>query len=178
MSTVCFEQRGASNWLNGALARQSYHLLRFLLAGVFLWSGLSKLLQPEVFADTVGAYGLLPEFLVAPAAFGLIGLELVAAVGLLLERRGALTLTGLMLLLFVAVLSYGIFLGLDIDCGCFGPNDPEADAFHDLRGALLRDLLMIGVILYLSVWRSVNRMLPRPWFRAGLNATVLKEEKS
>ena len=178
MSAICFEQPGASNCLNGALARQSYHLLRFLLAGVFLWSGFSKLLQPEVFVGTVGAYGLLPEFLVAPAAFGLIGLELVAAVGLLLERRGALTLTGLMMLLFVAVLSYGIFLGLDIDCGCFGPEDPEAEAFHDLRGALLRDLLMICAIVYLYVWRSVNRLLPRPWFGAGLKTDVLKEEKS
>ncbi len=152
--------------LVGPVARQAYHLLRLLLVGIFLWSGLSKMVQPEVFAGTVGAYGLLPDFWVAPAALGLIGLEVIAALGLLLERRGALTVISLMMLLFVAVLSYGIVLGLDIDCGCFGPDDPEANAFHDLRGALFRDLLLMLAIGYLYLWRYLNRLVPRPWFRS------------
>ena len=45
---------------------------------------------------------------------------------------------------------------LDIDCGCFGPNDPEAVAFHDLRGAFYRDLLLMLLIAYLYLWRFAN----------------------
>lgn len=178
METVCQDEQGREHVLAGFPARQFYHLLRLLLAGIFLWSGFTKALQPMVFAGTVDAYGLLPESLVAPVAISLIALEIVAGLALLLERRGGLTLTSLLLLLFVAVLLYGIFLGLDIDCGCFGPDDPEAEAFHDLRGALLRDLLMIFAVAYLFLWRSVNRLLPRPWLGSGLKITLFRETKS
>ena len=41
--------------------------------------------------------------------------------------------------LFMAILGYGISMGLDVDCGCFGPEDPESKAFHGLRAALYRD---------------------------------------
>ena len=91
--------------------RGVYQLVRLLLVGVFFWSGLSKALAPQDFAATIAAYGLLPENLVAGAAVLLIALELIAAGGLLLEKRGALLLLTLQLLLFMAVLGYGISLG-------------------------------------------------------------------
>lgn len=175
MGSVCLNEENPESSLVGLAARQVYHLFRFLLAGIFLWSGLTKALQPSVFVETVGAYGLLPDPLIAPVAISLIALEIVAAFALLLERRGGLALTSLMLLLFIAVLTYGIFLGLDIDCGCFGPDDPEAGAFHDLRGALLRDLLMLSAIAYMYAWRSANRLLPRPWFGSGVKTAESKE---
>ena len=154
-------------FLRRPLFRTIYHSLRLLLVGVFLWSGISKALAPGQFADVVGAYGLLPGALVTPAALLLILLELVAAGGLLLEKRGALTLISLMMVLFVLVLGYGIALGLDIDCGCFGPGDPEAEAFHDLPGALQRDLWLMLACSYLYCWRFFNRPALNPWFSSG-----------
>lgn len=144
-------------FLQNRFAEILYLCGRCLLAGVFLWSGLSKAYHPKDFAEIIGAYGLLPEQLLFPAAIFLIIAELAVGIGLLIEQRGALSATTLLMLLFLAVLGYGIFLGLDVDCGCFGPDDPEAQAFHNLRGALFRDLLLMLVIFYLYFWRFVNR---------------------
>ncbi len=134
-----------------------YFLGRLGLAGVFLWSGLSKGYNPDFFAETIAAFGLLPNLLIFPAAIFLIAAELAVGIGLLIDQAWALRGSALLMLLFMAVLGYGIYLGLDIDCGCFGPNDPEAVAFHDLRGTFFRDLLFLLVIVYLYLWRFANR---------------------
>jgi uncharacterized membrane protein YphA (DoxX/SURF4 family) len=123
--------------------------VRLVLAAIFLISGITKLAEPQSFAVIIDAYGIIPEALAMPAALLLAVLEIVAATGLVLKWRGSLELmTGLMLI-FMAVLAYGIHLGLDVDCGCFGPEDPEAKAFHGLQGALLRDLGLMVAIFYL-----------------------------
>ncbi len=144
-----------------------YHACRLILVVVFLWSGVSKAFHPINFATVIDAYGLLPEMMIVPVAYLLIFVEILAAIGLLLEKRGALSLIALMTLAFIAILSFGIYLGLDIDCGCFGPNDPEAVAFHDLRGALVRDLFLFIAIAYIYWWRYSHHFKPRPWFVFG-----------
>lgn len=130
------------------LTRWLDRLSRWLLAGVMLLAGVPKLADPAAFAEVIGAYGLLPEFLLLPAAITLPALELVAAVLLLKGARAGLWLTALLMGLFIAVLTYGIWLGLDIDCGCFGPEDAEHKAFSGLRTALVRDLLLCIPIMY------------------------------
>jgi uncharacterized membrane protein YphA (DoxX/SURF4 family) len=99
-------QRRATAFLQNRFARIIYFLGRCLLAGVFLWSGLTKAFQSGEFSETVGAYGLLPDPLVFPAAIFLILAELVVGIGLLIDRRGALTANSLLMLLFMAVLGY------------------------------------------------------------------------
>ncbi|PLY00771.1 MAG: DoxX family protein [Desulfuromonas sp.] len=167
----------ARNLFTTQPARLLYHALRLLLVVVFVWSGVSKGLAPVDFAYTVGAYGLLPDLLILPVAGGLILLELVAGGGLLFDKRGSLTLITLMMVLFLVVLGYGIHLGLDIDCGCFGPDDPEAEAFHDLRGAFRRDLLLLLAIGYLYLWRFFTKTAPRPWLTSR-RSRILSQEDS
>jgi hypothetical protein len=53
----------------------------------------------------------------------------------------------------MAVLGYGIWMGLDIDCGCFAPQDPESKAFHGLWAALIRDMFIMPAIFYLYYQR-------------------------
>jgi hypothetical protein len=130
-----------------------YRIIRLAIAVLFIWSGLNKIIDPRGFAAVIEAYGLIPETWVMPVALGLPVLELVAGLGLLLEITGSLTVITGLLILFMAILGYGIALGLDVDCGCFGPEDPEAKAFHGLRAALYRDFLMMAGILYLYGWR-------------------------
>lgn len=124
---------------------------RWGLAGVFLWAGIPKLFTPNAFAQVIGAYGLLPDPLILPAAIFLPVVEVAIAVGLLAKRRWCLLAAAVLLALFIAVLCYGIFLGLDIDCGCFGPEDPEHQAFAGLRLALGRDILL-AIPLSFSLW--------------------------
>jgi hypothetical protein len=57
--------------------------------------------------------------------------------------------------LFIAVLAYGLWMGLDVDCGCFGPEDPEAEAFHALRLSFYRDLLMLTGVGFMYGWRRI-----------------------
>ena len=137
-----------------------YRLIRILLGGIFLWSGFVKLLEPAYFAVIIEAFGLIPESWVMPVAVGLPALEVIAAIGLLLDIQGSLAVIAGMLALFMVVLAYGIWLGLDIDCGCFGPEDPEPGIYHSLRPALFRDVVMMAGIIFLYVWRYSRSVKP------------------
>ena len=137
-----------------------YPLIRVLLSIIFLWSGISKLIDPTQFAVIIDAYGLMPDAWILPLAVIFPLLEVILGLGLLLDIRGSLAgITGL-LILFMAILGYGIRLGLDIDCGCFGPQDPESEAFHSLRPALYRDFVMIAGVIYLYFWRYYRSIKP------------------
>lgn len=133
-----------------------YRLLRGCLGIIFIYAGGLKLADPQTFAVLIEAYGIAPEPLLLPIAVALPALEVAAGVGLLFDVQGSLEVIAGLLVLFIAILAYGIWMGLDVDCGCFGPNDPEAKAFHGLRTSLYRDLAMLGAILIMYVWRRLS----------------------
>ena len=129
-----------------------YLTVRWVLGLVFIYAGVLKLMQVQSFAVLIGAYGLIPDYLLTPVAVILPILEVLAGLGLLADLWGSLTAVTIMLLFFIAILGYGIWMGLDIDCGCFGPNDPEAIAFLGLQTTLYRDVAMLSAAIYLY-WR-------------------------
>ena len=129
---------------------------RWLLAGVMIFAAIPKLSSPGAFAEVVGAYGLLPEFLIFPVAVILPIIELVAAILLIRGKNAGLWIAAILMLLFITVLSYGIWLGLDIDCGCFGPEDIEGKAFSSLKTTLVRDLLLCIPLIY-CFWHTYIR---------------------
>lgn len=131
--------------------------VRWVLAGIFVYSGTVKLVDPSRFAEIISGFGLLPDPLVFPVAVVLPALELLAGIGLILAVPGSLAAITAMLVLFIAVLIYGIRLGLDIDCGCFGPEDPE-QAYKGLKAALARDALMMAAVLFVYWSRGRLRM--------------------
>ncbi len=137
-----------------------YSLVRMALAGIFIGSGVVKLADPDAFATVIDAFGILPPVLVGAAALGLPILEVAAGIGLLFDLRGSLGVITLLMVVFIVILGYGIYLGLDVDCGCFGPGDPEAEAFHGLRPALYRDIIMLAGIVYLYAWRHAGGYHP------------------
>lgn len=132
----------------------SYRAVRLVLGVLFIWAAALKLMNLEVFAVTINAFGLLPKPLVGLAALILPLIELAAGLGLILDARGSLAVIAGLLIMFSFILAYGLWLGLDIDCGCYGPGDPEAEAFSSLRSSLYRDLSMMAGVLYLYWWRS------------------------
>ena len=103
---------------------------------------------------------MIPESWIMPVAVGLPVLEVLAALGLLMDIRGSLTVITALLVLFMGILGYGVWMGLDIDCGCFGPEDPEADAYNGLRPALYRDIVMMAGVCYLYFWRFHRSVSP------------------
>ncbi len=126
--------------------------VRVLLAGVFVASGCLKLADPSALAVTVKALGLAPGWAATPLSALLAGLEVLAGLGLLLRLRWSLPVITGLLLFFIAILAYALDMGLDIDCGCFGPDEPEARAFHGLWSALWRDLGLLAGAAYLFAW--------------------------
>lgn len=131
--------------------------ISWLLSGIFIYSGLMKLIDPQRFAEVISGFGLLPHALIFPAAILLPILEVVAGVGLVFSLRGSLAAMTTMLTLFMAILWYGIHLGLDIDCGCFGPEDPE-QAYKGLKTALARDMVMMTAVIFLYWSRGRSRL--------------------
>jgi uncharacterized membrane protein len=137
-----------------------YKLSRWTLGIIFIYAGCVKLLEPRTFAVLIEAYGIVPQGLLMPVAVVLPALEVAGGIGLLCEIEGSLAaITGL-LVLFIAILGYGIRMGLDVDCGCFGPDDPEAKAFHGLREFLYRDLAMLAGIGFMYGWRRCRTIQP------------------
>lgn len=161
-------------WLRSAWACR---LARWGLGLVFVYAGAIKLADPAAFAAVVGAYGLLPQGLVAPVAVLLPAAEVLAGLGLVLDKRGSLAAIAAMTVMFIMVLAYGISLGLDVDCGCYGPGDPEGQAFHGLRDALVRDVAMLGVVVYVHWWRRTVAALPGIRLRRGVSSTFVKLER-
>lgn len=130
-----------------------YRLVRWTLAGLFIWAGVLKLTDPPAFAVIINDFGLVPGWSVMPIAIGLPVLEIAAAIGLVFDVRGSLAVITGLLGLFIAILGYAVWLGLDIDCGCFGPEDPETRAYSSLRTSLHRDLAMAAGVFFLYWWR-------------------------
>jgi uncharacterized membrane protein YphA (DoxX/SURF4 family) len=148
-----------------------YHFLRLVLAGVFVYAGFSKLLDPRAFAHAIAQYDLIPEGLLPMAAVGLPTLELLAGLGLIGEIRGSLSLIAVLLLTFLVILGSAVWHNLDIDCGCF--TFAELDAQHHVVTAFRRDLVMLAATLYLY-WRRRSR--PPRGFLIGKINRILKGE--
>lgn len=113
--------------------------LRILLAAVFLFAAYSKLKQSYlVFAMTIDAYQLLPEWAVLATARLLPPFELLLGVMLLVGWKLRYWAAASMLLILaffgILLLSYG--RGLTIDCGCFGVGEPLS-AYTLTRDGLL-----------------------------------------
>jgi uncharacterized membrane protein YphA (DoxX/SURF4 family) len=137
-----------------------YHGLRLVLAGVFIYAGFVKLLDPRAFAHAIAQYDLVPEPLLPLVAVTLPTLELLAGLGLILEVRGSLTVIAILLLIFLVVLGYALLQDLDIDCGCFTAEDLEG--LQSVKVAFWRDLLIGGATLFLA-WRRRHRSPQSLW---------------
>jgi hypothetical protein len=152
-----------------------YRLVRWMLAGVFLWASVVKLADPHAFTEIISDFGLVPESILFATALGLIALEFIAGAGLLFDVRGAVGLAAGLLIVFVGVLSYGIAIGLDIHCGCFGVGSRPVG----LHEALWRDLVLFVACGYLWWYRWLRSIAPlsaREWWRRPFSEQGSTEE--
>jgi hypothetical protein len=94
-----------------------------LVGGIFIWSGSAHLANPYYFLSTVYQYELTSAPIGAFVAAYLPFLELLLAVCLLSNccQRPTWVVTSFLLLSFVAVQGSALARGLQISCGCFGP---------------------------------------------------------
>jgi uncharacterized membrane protein YphA (DoxX/SURF4 family) len=124
-----------------------YHLIRLVLALVFVYAGAVKMQDVVVFAGHVAAYQILPYAMNYMVAATLPYVDFLAGILLLLNARirPALVVVGGMTLIFMVALTSVWLRGLEIDCGCF---DPGGGQEVTAGVALMRDVgLMILVVL-------------------------------
>jgi uncharacterized membrane protein YphA (DoxX/SURF4 family) len=131
--------------------------LGIILGVVFVYSGWLKLRESwVVFAITIDAYGVLPQWAVVFIARTLPWGELTLGLLLLSSRwrRTSSAIAAVLLLSFFSLLVYTYARGLDIDCGCFGPSgDPISPK------TLARDGILATAALAL-VFLSFRRPAP------------------
>jgi hypothetical protein len=118
-----------------------------LVAAIFLFASVPKILNPAAFASAVYQMNVLPGFLVNPVAIYLPWLEFVSACALVIlppARRAALALLGFLLAAFTLALMVNFVRGTAMSCGCFGGTFLEA--LFPPWTAPLRNLLLLGLV--------------------------------
>ncbi len=100
-------------------------LLRLLISVVFIYASIHKIQHPLEFAKQVAMYDILPLPIVYPFSFILPFLELICGVLVWVPKvKVSANIWNLfMMLLFIIAISYALFTGKDINCGCFGASD-------------------------------------------------------
>jgi len=99
-----------------------WRILDFVLAGIFVYAGVLKALDPVQFASDIDNYKILPWPVSVALAFYLPWLEIFCALGLLFRflYRGALSILTALIVVFTLATIAAKVRGLDITCGCFG----------------------------------------------------------
>ncbi len=95
---------------------------RFVLGGILLLSGLTKLGVPAEFAENIRAYEMsLPPVVVDAMAVGLPILEMLLGVWLIagLFIRFSAIVSGAIMVVFLIGITQAWLRGLDVNCGCF-----------------------------------------------------------
>src|SRR5438034_8796835 len=119
-----------------------------IIAGVFIYAGAIKVLDPVQFANDIDNYKILPWTIGVGLAFYLPWLEIFCGLALILRRLylgGLSILTALVAVFLVATIAAKV-RGLDITCGCFG----HVSQNWNFPSHLALDLAILGVLLALS----------------------------
>lgn len=126
---------------------------RLLLGGVFIYTGLPKLLHPAEFARLAAGYRIIHPELVNLFGITMPWVEAIAGAFLvigILPRSSALVIAGL-LAMFIGAAFLALARGLEISCGCFFPLLGEDRLTWRL---VIRDSIMLAIALQPLIWPS------------------------
>ena len=136
---------------------------RILLGAIFIYAGVSKIFNPEQFAQEVMNYRIVPLVSVNLFAIVLPWLELVSGILLLvgLFSRGSIVIITLLMAIFLGAIGSALLRGLDISCGCFSTGGVyKINFFYFIRDLLLFTLAL-QVLFYDRRILSVDMVLKR-----------------
>jgi uncharacterized membrane protein YphA (DoxX/SURF4 family) len=145
--------------------KQWIGLVARLVVGVIdLLAGLSKFSDPAGNVRAVRAYRILPESMVPTLGHALPTIEIVIGALLILGlfTRPMAILSGLFFLAFIIGISSAWARGLEINCGCFVPDDPQRQYAVDIS----RDVGLLLCSVWLVIWPRTrfaldNLLFPR-----------------
>lgn len=143
-------------------------VLRFVLAAVFIYAAMPKLLHPDQFAESLLDYAILPLNWVNVVALWLPAFELVVGLCLLFGlwiRAGALAIAALSTM-FLAALVWVQSGPAQLPCSCFS-TDPGAET--RTWWSLWQEAVL--VLLSLSLWASL-------WPESGVQLIYLRKRQA
>src|SRR5579871_2662135 len=139
-------------------------LVRLALGGIFIFAAWSKLKDPYLlFAMSIDAYKVLPQWAVLAVARTLPWFELLLGLVLLTGRlpRISSAAASALLLLFFGLMVRVYAKGETIDCGCFGPGEAISPATLARDGSLLAGALVLTGLSFRRR-RPKSRYVPSP----------------
>src|SRR6266404_5305936 len=131
-------------------------IVDLIVAGIFIYAGAIKALDPVQFASDIDNYKILPWPISVALAFYLPWLEIFCGFALIVRLfyRGALSILTVLILVFTLATTAAKIRGLDITCGCFG----HASQNWSFPSHLATNLAILSALLALSFKaRSANR---------------------
>lgn len=122
-------------------------LCALILAAIFIYAGILKILRPDLLMTDILSYDILPYRLAYFASYFMPAFEVVLGVCVLWPRfrKESALLIFLLLIAFIAALISAWVRGLDISCGCFGASEIKAN----YPWLITRDVLMALPCVYL-----------------------------
>jgi len=136
---------GKMRWLKAPL-----YGIRLILAGIFLWASVPKILEPEAFLVQVDQYAITGPVLTALTAVVLPWTEFLIGLCLLvgLAVRGSFLVSALLLGLFTWTQISALRRGLSIDCGCGVPGgSSQISTLSVIRSGLFFAISSAGYVI-------------------------------
>ena len=95
-------------------------ITRFLVGGIMIYASLDKIIDPSGFAKAIGNYHILPLGLENTMAIVLPWVELLVGICLIfgIFLDGAASIVVVLMAVFIIAITYAIFSGYNIECGC------------------------------------------------------------
>jgi putative oxidoreductase len=137
------------------VGRFLWRIVDFIVAGIFIYAGALKALDPVQFASDIDNYKILPWPVSVALAFYLPWLEIFCALGLAFRflYRGAVSILTASIVVFTLATIAAKVRGLDITCGCFG----HASQNWSFPAHLITNLaILAGLLLIFFRARSGN----------------------
>ena len=132
--------------------RYFLRVIGIIIGLIFIYACIDKIQRPDLFAEIVYEYDILPMLAVNPFTLAMPALELTAGLLLILGfwRRSAALILALLTVMFLIAIASVEMRGLEIACGCFEVGDMHAtEAGWNL---FIRDIpLLFGCLL---IWRK------------------------
>jgi len=125
----------------------AWRILDLIIAAVFIYAGVLKILDPVQFAHDIDHYNILPWTVGVALAFYLPWLEIFCGLALIFRifYQGALSILTALVVIFLVATIAAKARGLDITCGCFG----HASQNWSFPAHLALDLAILGVLVIL-----------------------------
>lgn len=99
-----------------------YRILDLIIGGIFIYAGLTKVIDPVAFANDIDNYKILPWPIGVRLAFYLPWLEVFCGLAVVSRRLylGGLSILASLTTIFIMASIAAKVRGIDITCGCFG----------------------------------------------------------